>query len=244
MPEIHLPVFEGPLDLLLHLIERNDLDITAVSLVQVTDQYLGAIHRNDGLDAGALAEFIAVGAKLIYLKSRALLPQQPVEDDAQLEEDDVGRELIDLLKEYKRFGEVTDLLEDRQEQGLRVFPRVAPPPELPPGSGLDAVTLDRLTRIMREVLTRKRPEKHVAVVRREPVTLTQRVEDIRRRLQNGRRLSFRKLMEDCETRVEVIVMFFAILELLKSGECDVEQPEPWGDIDIVGLMPAPVEAAT
>jgi len=75
MAEISLPVFEGPLDLLLHLIERDDLDITAVSLVSVTDQYLKAIRNGDGFEAHALAEFVSVGAKLIYLKSRALLPR-------------------------------------------------------------------------------------------------------------------------------------------------------------------------
>ena len=77
MAEISLPVFQGPLDLLLHLIERDDLDITAVSLVVVTDQYLTAIRVGGGFDPQALAEFVAVGAKLIYLKSRALLPRPP-----------------------------------------------------------------------------------------------------------------------------------------------------------------------
>jgi hypothetical protein len=91
MAEISLPVFEGPLDLLLHLIERDDLDITAVSLVAVTDQYLTALRSGEKFDPQALAEFVAVGAKLIYLKSRALLPRPPQEDDG-LEDDDVGRE--------------------------------------------------------------------------------------------------------------------------------------------------------
>lgn len=243
MPEIHLPVFKGPLDLLLHLIERNDLDITAVSLVQVTDQYLAAVHGSDGLNASALAEFIAVGAKLIFLKSRALLPPQPVDDDDDLDEDDVGRELVELLREYKRFGEVTDMLQERQEQGLRVYPRIAAPPELPPGSGLDAVTLDRLTAIMRDVLKRKKPEKPVAFVRRDTISLAQRVDDLRGRLRRKRRFSFRKLMEECHNRVEVIVSFLAILELLKGGDCDVAQPELWGDIEVVALTPVAASAA-
>jgi segregation and condensation protein A len=242
MAEVHLPVFEGPLDLLLHLIERDDLDITAVSLVQVTDQYLRAVHQSDGIDAHALAEFVAIGAKLIFLKSRALLPPQPVEEEPEFEEGDVGQELVDLLREYKRFGEVTDVLEERQEHGLRVYPRVAPPPELPPGTGLDAVTLDRLTKIMREVMRRKKPSKRAAVVRRETVTVTQRIQELRGRLHARKAFSFRQVMEECESRVEVIVAFLAILELLKNGECDVRQPQTWGDFDVVALEPAAAAA--
>lgn len=235
MPEISLPVFQGPLDLLLHLIERNDLDITAVSLVQVTDQYLAAVHEGDKLDAPALAEFIAMGARLIYLKSKALLPRAPEEPDDSLEDDDVGRELVDLLREYKRYTEVTDMLEDRQERGLRFFTRQAPAPELPPGDGLDAVTMDRLVRIMEDVLSRKKPEKPTAVVRRDPITLSQRVSDFRERLATKGSFSFRAVMEECETRVEVIVAFMAILELLKGGECDARQGENWGEIEVVSL---------
>ena len=86
MAEISLPVFEGPLDLLLHLIERDDLDITAVSLVSVTDQYLKAIRGGDGFEPHALAEFVSVGAKLIHIKSKALLPRDIVDPDAELDE--------------------------------------------------------------------------------------------------------------------------------------------------------------
>ena len=146
MPEIRLPVFQGPLDLLLHLIERDDLDITAVSLVSVTDQYLKAVHRGDELDAQALAEFVALGAKLIYLKSRALLPPDPLAQGAGLEDDDVGRELVELLREYKRFGEITDMLAQRQDEGQRYFPRSVPAPVVPPGLGLNNVTVDLLGR--------------------------------------------------------------------------------------------------
>lgn len=243
MPELHLPVFEGPLDLLLHLIERNDLDITAVSLVEVTDQYLRAVHDGGGLDAPALAEFVAIGAKLIFLKSRALLPPQPVEDEEGLDEADVGQELVELLREYKRFGEITDRLQERQDHGLRVYRRIAAPPELPPGTGLDNVTLGRLNAIMREVMGRKTPEKPVAVVKRDTVTLSQRILDLRGRLERHSRLSFRRLMEECQTRVEVVVSFLAILELLKSGDCDVEQPELWGEIEVVAVERAVAAAA-
>lgn len=237
MPEIRLPVFEGPLELLLHLIERNDLDITAVSLVQVTDQYLAAVHQGQGVDARALAEFVAIGAKLLLLKSRALLPPEPRDQETPEDEDDVGQELVELLIEYRRFREITDMLQDRQEQGLRFFTRIAAPVELPPGPGLDNVTVDRLVAIMRDVLRRKKAERPRVVVRRDTVTLSQRIEDFRARLTQRGRFSFRAVMEECQTRVEVIVAFLAVLELLKGGECDAVQSETWGDIEVVAYAP-------
>jgi segregation and condensation protein A len=246
MPQITLPVFEGPLDLLLHLIERDDLDITAVSLVVVTDQYLKAINDGQGVNAHALAEFVAIGARLIYLKSRALLPRAPEEVEAQLEDDDVGRELVDLLLEYRRYTEATDVLEERQERGLRVYTRLAPPPERPEGIGLDGVTVDALRRIMLQVLSRTPVEEPKGVIQRDSLTLRERIGQFRDRLLAKGRFSFRQAILECKTRIEVVISFMAVLELLKAGECDAEQSERWGDIEVVALAPAeaPLPAAS
>lgn len=237
MAEISLPVFQGPLDLLLHLIERDDLDITAVSLVVVTDQYLTAIRTSEGFEPGALAEFVAVGAKLIYLKSKALLPRPPQEDGGDFEDDDIGRELVDLLREYKRFAEIATVLEERQETGMRIYTRLAPPPPVPEGAGLQNVTVDRLRAIMLEVLSKKpaEPRAPVVIQRDTVMTLSDRVMDFRERLQRRGKFSFRRAILECRTRVEVIVSFLAILELLKSGEADAQQGTAWGDIEVVAL---------
>lgn len=235
MHEVRLPVFEGPLDLLLHLIERDDLDITAVSLVAVTDQYLSAIHDGERFEPHALAEFVAIGAKLMYLKSRALLPRAPEDGPEALEDDEVGQELVDMLLEYRRFKEVAEMLNDRQEAGYRLFPRLAPAPPLPPGTGLDNVTVEALYTLMVEVLARTPVEPLKAAIVREAVTLAQRVTDFRERLRRAGRFSFRAAISECETRIEVIMSFMAILELLKSGECDATQPDQWGDIEVVSL---------
>lgn len=237
MPAISLPVFEGPLDLLLHLIERDDLDITAVSLVAVADQYLAAIHNDDGVDPQALAEFVAIGAKLIYLKSRALLPRTPDEGVALLEDDDVGRELVDLLLEYRRFGEVADHLQERQAQGLRVYPRLAPPPTRDPGPGLDEVTVESLFTIMLDVMANVPIARPDAMIPRDGITMSGRLDDFRQRLRRGGKFSFRKAIAECHSRVEIVISFLAILELLKSGECDARQGETWGDIEVVALAP-------
>lgn len=238
MPRIQLPVFEGPLDLLLHLIERDDLDITAVSLVSVADQYLSAVRSGEGFDPGALAEFVSIGAKLIYLKSKALLPRAPGDPSPLLEDDDVGRELVDLLREYRRFTEVVDLLEARQRQGLRTYTRQATPPAPAPDAGLGSVTVDRLCAVMAEVLSRRPAEPAGYIVRQPTLTLADRVADLRGALRSRGRLSFRRLIESCATRTEVVIAFMAILELLKTGECDAVQAASWGDIEVIALVPA------
>ncbi len=237
MPAISIPLFQGPLDLLLHLIERDDLDITAVSLVAVADQYLRAIHEGERVDPQALAEFVAIGAKLIYLKSKALLPRTVEEAEALIEDDDVGRELVELLMEYRRFGEIADVLQERQEAGLRVYPRIAPPPPRDPGPGLDEVTMESLFRIMLDVMAKAPEETPRAVISRETVTLSGRLQQFRDRLRTSGKFSFRKAIAECESRLEVVISFLAILELLKSGECDARQGALWGDIEVVPLAP-------
>ena len=238
MAEISLPVFQGPLDLLLHLIERDDLDITAVSLVAVTDQYLTALRNGEKFDPQALAEFVAVGAKLIYLKSKALLPRPPQEEGDGLDDDDVGRELVDMLREYKRFAEVADMLEERQEGGSRIYTRMAPPPAPPEGTGLGNVTMDRLRLIMLEVLNKKPPEPRArAIMARDTnMTMAVRLVDFRERLRRRGRFSFQRMLMECKTRVDVVVSFLAVLELIRAGECDAEQDAAWGDIVVVALV--------
>ena len=237
MPVISLPVFQGPLDLLLQLIQREDLDITAVSLVAVADQYLEAVHTAEGLDAHALAEFVSIGAKLLHLKSRALLPRQEALDDEgeELEEDAIGLELVELLREYQRFREVAEMLGERQDAGLRTYPRGAPAPEPPEGSPLEGVTIDALYAVMLDVLSRTPPEEPLGVVRRHDVTIAQQTAWLKAKLARGRSFSFRRAIESCRSRMEVIVTFLALLELLKSGTCDVVQETPWGDIEVVAV---------
>lgn len=238
MAEIRLPVFEGPLDLLLHLIERDDLDITAVSLVAVTDQYLKAIRQGEGFEPGALAEFVSIGAKLIYLKSRALLPRAP-QDGVAIDDDDVGRELVDLLREYKQYTQVVTMLEQRQNAGLRNYTRMAPPPaRSEPETGLESVTVEMLTKIMRQMLERTPAEPRAVMQRDSAVTLSERVADFRERLRMRGKFSFRLVMGECRTRLEVVVSFMAILELLKAGDCDARQSGAWADIEVVALVVA------
>jgi segregation and condensation protein A len=237
---LQLDVFEGPLDLLLHLIDREEMDITAVSLVQVTDQYLAYIRAGEQIDARALAEFIAIGARLLLLKSRALLPRPRLDEEG---EEDVGDDLVRRLLEYRRFKEVAAGLREIEEEGRRAYPRQAPPTGIPLPTGLDGVTLDRLMSIFQEILARKPVEEPMeqGEVERHEVTVEQKTEELSRKLERDKRVSFRSFISDCRTRMEVIVSFFAVLELIKAIKLEAEQDGSFGDIQLVAVAPAPIE---
>jgi segregation and condensation protein A len=235
--QLKLPVFEGPLDLLLYLIEREQLDITAVSLVQVTDQYLSYLRSGEQIDAYALAEFIAIGAKLIYLKSRALLPRPLPPEDG---EEDIGDELVRRLREYRQFKEAAGWLKEVESRGLHAYPRMAPVTGVPVPTGLDGVTVDLLFQIVQEVLS-KQPEETVeeVVVRRTEYTVEDKIEELGKLLKRSKRVSFRKFISACHSRLEVIVAFLAVLELIKGLRLSAEQNALFGDINLVGLAGTP-----
>jgi segregation and condensation protein A len=234
--EIKLPVFEGPLDLLLHLLEKEELDITSVSLVQVTDQYMSYVHALEEINMDALADFIAIGAKLLLLKSRALLPREVGAPEEG--EEDVGEELTRLLIEYRQFKEAASALRDREEQGLRSYPRLGSPPDAPLSLGLDRVTLRKLSRIFREALQRLPVEEEAGTIDRQEVSIRQKVEEIVAALAERGHLSFRRLVSACRSRLEVVVSFLAVLELIKSNRLRAEQSELFGDIRLAALEEA------
>jgi segregation and condensation protein A len=231
--QLKLPVFEGPLDLLLYLIEREQLDITAVSLVQVTDQYLAHLRSGEQIDSYALAEFIAIGAKLIYLKSRALLPRPlPLEEG----EEDLGDDLVRRLREYRQFKEAAGWLKELEARGLRAYPRMAPVTGVPVPTGLDGVTVDLLLQIVQEVLSKK-PEETVeeVVVKRTEYTVEDKIEALLALIEKSERVSFRKFISACRSRLEVIVAFLAVLELIKGLRLSAQQDALFGDISLVRL---------
>jgi segregation and condensation protein A len=230
--ELKLSVFQGPLDLLLQLIEKEELDITAVSLAQVTDQYWAHLRSAPELDVEALAEFIAVGARLLYIKSRVLLPElrpRQIEDEKK----DVGESLAQMVVEYKRFREAAEAFRGLEEQGRRAYPRLAPPSKdflLPPG--LKGVTLEGLLNIFEEALNRQpaEPEEEGAI-EREAVTVQEKMAAVMGAVASGSgRVSFRALVEACTSRIEVIVVFLAVLELIKAGQLVARQRGRFRDI--------------
>ncbi|MBI4300267.1 MAG: segregation/condensation protein A [Chloroflexi bacterium] len=228
MEELRLSVFEGPLEVLLQLIERQELDITAISLAAVTEQYLDYITGLGGLDPDRLADFLVMAARLILLKSRRLLPAPPAREEP---EEESGEELAQLLAEYKRFKAAAQELRDLEGQGRRLYGRLAPVSYLPSPPPLEGVTLDALMSSLKRALTRsaRLPE---APLERQAFSITDKVEEIRQGLARSESLAFGLLLAACRSRVEMIVSFLALLELLRRAEVQVRQEEAFGEIYI------------
>lgn len=245
--QVQLPMFAGPLDLLLHLIEREELDITGVALAQVTDQYLTYIAILKEIEAEFLTDFLVVAAKLLYIKSQALLPKPPP-SLAEEDEEDIGDQLAHQLRVYKQFKLVAETLRQREVDGFRSFVRTALPPKLEPKLSLGEVTLDDLLAAVREALAVRPADPDVSeVVAPVTVTIGDQMRLIRDRLTPHTPISFRGLLNRAATRMEVIVTFLAVLELIKQYEIDVRQDAVFGEIvifqkEIIPEDRSPIEA--
>jgi segregation and condensation protein A len=227
---LELPVFHGPLELLLHLIERQELDVTEVSLVAVAEQYLEHVRAGDHIDLGALASFIAVGARLLLLKSRALLPRDPDAEDEIDDGDHDPQALLDALVEYRRYRRAAEHLRGLEEEHRTGYRRDAPPPELPPSSGLEGVTAQHLFALFREVLERLPEEEPQPEVARPRVRLRDRISGLVRRLEQEPSVSFRDVIGAAPSRLVVIIDFLAVLELIRSRFIEARQDGAFGEI--------------
>lgn len=231
---VHLPLFEGPLDLLLHLIEREELDISEISLVAVTDQYIRAIESLEEIEPGALADFLVIAARLLYLKSRRLLPspRPPAEDD----EEESGEALIQQLLEYRQFRAVADGLRVREEAGLRAFVRVAPSPPMERKLDLGNVSVDKLAAAVQKALRRIPSDPPKPRVHTYPITVAEQIEVVRGRMRTvhtrtgTKPLLFSALLSSGKSRLEIVVTFLAVLELIKQREIVAEQEDAFGEI--------------
>lgn len=232
--QVKLTVFEGPLDLLLQLIERRELDITTVSLAAVTDQYLEYLKDLANVDPDVLTDFLVVAARLILIKSQALLPRPPAPEE---QEEDLGKDLVRQLQEYKRFKEIAVILKERDEQGMHSYIRLATS-GITPRFDLEGVVLDDLAEAMRRVLTALPEEAPAPDVARARFTVADKIAVIEAVIISGR-VTFHRLLGGVKTRLEAIVTFLALLEMIKLGRVRVEQSGVYGEI-----MISPVDATT
>ena len=241
MLELKVDGFSGPLDLLLDLIEREQLDITALSLAQVADQYWQHVQSQEELEPDALADFILIGSKLLYIKSCALLPSaSPPKEELRRDEAEVAAELARMVEEYKRFRDAAELLGELEEKGQRAYTRLAPGKEIPLPPGLQGVTVDTLMEAVQEALSRKPPEPEEAVLEIEPVTVDEKIGELSLALERSKgKLAFRPLLRECQTRTEIVVLFLAVLEMIKAGRLWAEQDRPFGDISLVETAAEP-----
>lgn len=238
--QVSLPVFEGPLDLLLHLIERQELDITQVSLAQVTNQYLDYLSHIGERNPDNLADFLVVAAKLLLIKSRVLLPQPPA---PAADEEDVGEDLVHQLLVYKQFKQAAGWLKDLEAQGRQAFVRLAGAPSLERTADLTEVTLDDLLAAVRRVLDTRPPVPSVdGMVPAPIITIAEQMEVIRRETAGGRSVSFFRLLERASGRLEIVVTLLAVLEMVKQLRLRIRQEQPFGDIVLEQAGPAPTSA--
>jgi segregation and condensation protein A len=230
--QVTLPIFEGPLDLLLHLIEREELDITEVSLAQVTNQYIKYLAQLGERNPEHLADFLVVAAKLLLIKSRVLLPQTP--RSSPVEEQGDGVDLVLQLIEYKKFKDAARWLQDLEAQGLQSYIRLAPTPRLERTVDLGEVTLHDLLTAVREALAIKpiAPSVNDTV---SPITVTMsgQMALIEQETVGGRSISFRHLLGRATSRLEIIVTLLALLEMVKQLQVKMRQDAAFGDILIV-----------
>ncbi len=227
--KVQTSVYEGPLDLLLSLIERAELDITAISLATVTDQYLSYLHGLEQLMPDEISTFLVIAAKLIQIKSEALLPRPPEREPG---EEDPGTELIDQLKLYKRYKEIAGWLVERQENNLRTYLRVAPPPKVEAKLDLSNLTLEGLLAAAESGFSKGKDKKPLGVIISAPrVTIREKIEYITKTMRHIQRMTFSGLITDKATRVEIVVTFLAMLELIKRYHISAVQNELFGEIE-------------
>jgi len=228
--QVRIPIYEGPLDLLLNLIEKAELDITTVSLAMVTDQYLAYMHSLEQSNPDDMSGFLIIAARLLQIKSEALLPRPPQREAG---EEDMGDSLVEQLKLYKRFKEIGAWLDERQQSGLATYLRVAPPPKLEVKFNPSALTLAMLVEAAQSAFSRSAEKEPLGSVIAAPiVTIREKIDLIARTLRQLRRASFRGLLGDKATRLEVVVTFLALLELIKRYRVEAQQQALFGDIQI------------
>jgi len=225
-------LFEGPLDLLLHLIKKNEVDIANIPVASITEQYLGYLDLMRELNLDVAGEFLVMAATLMLVKSRTLLPAPETEEG---EEDDARADLIRQLLEYSRYRDAAADLADRPRLMRDVFARgenvegLEQDPNEMPGV---KVTLWQLMEAFQRVLKRTEPDP-VHEVAFEPVRVRDRIDSVLKALSVARDITFDSLFDESSTRAQVIVTFLALLELGKLGAIDAVQEERFGEIRIV-----------
>jgi segregation and condensation protein A len=230
---VRIEIYEGPLDLLLHLVQREQVEASDVDIVQITDRFLQYLGTMTQINIRVAGEFVETAASLLLLKSRALLPREEPADDEAIEEEDTVVELARRLAEYRTYKEAASILAEAQEARKQIYLR--------PGKGDDAVgagvvplqdvSVFDIVEAVHEMLERaKEPAPHQ--MEREEVTVGDRIDQLRAdlRRRSEQRTWFGELVPDGSTRVFIVVTFLAVLEMIRRGELLVSQERPRGRI--------------
>ena len=244
--QVHLEVFEGPLDLLLKLIERKQLDISKVALAEVADGFLQYLEAHPDMLPGPMASFVWVASKLIWLKSQGLLPKPPTVRSEE-DDEDPGDELVRRLEAYKRVQQAAKWLREREAQGLRSYERpislkdermsLASEQERPLDSGLTGVSLSKLVKMVQRRMQLQMPTAPAvtAPTNGHVITVAEKLAYLRKRLnklKEGERIPLGEEFAQAalRSRTELVVLFMAVLEVMRRKLGTAEQDELFGEI--------------
>jgi segregation and condensation protein A len=235
---VKLEIFEGPLDLLLYLIKKDEIDIYDIPIARITEQYLGYLELMQELDISVAGDFLVMASTLIYIKSKTLLPPEPKVDG----EDDLGEdpraELIERLLEYQKFKSASQMLYSRGEIESACYTRG--PLETDSSNPEVSTTLFDLLRVFREVLKRAEAQIEMEIARDE-MTIAEKLAQIHAMLEERERINVRELFEMSRSKRELIITFLALLELVKEWKIYLIQDEPFGEIFASRRADAPQE---
>ena len=239
---VKLEVFEGPLDLLLHLIDNNNIDIYDIPIVEITNQYMEYIRNMQKEDLNIMSEFLVMAATLLDIKCRMLLPKEETEEG---EEEDPRRELVEQLLQYKMYKYMAYELKDRQTDADMILYKDPTIPEevkeyaepVDLDELLGDLTLKKLNEIFKEVMKRQVDKidpvrSKFGKIEKEEVTVSDKFTYIHEYMHTHHKFSFRQLLEKQKSKMHIVVTFLAVLEMMKLGEIRVEQEETCGEIMI------------
>jgi segregation and condensation protein A len=230
---VAIPEYEGPLDLLLDLIERAELDITRLAIASVTDQYLEHLKNLEIRDPAEVSAFLVIAAKLVQIKSEALLPRPP---DVHLEEEDIGDRLAMQLIIYRRFKQIALWLSGREEANLQTFLHLAPAAPIDTRADLTGLTLEDLMAAVRSVYAPQMARPLLSTIVTIPlVTIRNKIRSILTILKHGGPTSFRALLGEKRSRIDVVVTFLAMLELVKRQMIQTEQASLFSEIELTPI---------
>ncbi|MCL6442841.1 MAG: segregation/condensation protein A [Alicyclobacillus sp.] len=235
--DIVLDVFEGPLDLLLHLIQKHEINIHDIPIASITEQYMDYLRAMEELSLEVASEFVVMAATLLAIKSRMLLPRPaPTADSDDVEAEDPREQLVQQLLEYQRCKWAAQSLREREllqsqvfsrpAMDLRPFAPAAPPP-------VEGVTLWDLVDAFRRIYKRLPKQERVTEIRGHVISVDEMMANMLTRLRKWRTCTFDELVSFCHTRMEFVSAFLALLELTKNGQIRCTQKIPFGVIRIL-----------
>ena len=243
---VKLEVFEGPLDLLLHLIDKNKVDIYDIPIVEITNQYMEYIREMQKKDMNIMSEFLLMAATLLDIKCRMLLPVEVNEDG---EEEDPRQELVEQLLQYKMYKYMSYELKDRQLDGERLmFKEETLPDEVKEYQEpvdldelLDGLTLSRLNEVFQEIMKRQNykidPVRSTfGKIQKEEITVEEKMEFLDNYITKHKKFSFKELLKKQKTKMQTVVTFLDILEFMKIGKISVVQENTFDDIIITSMV--------